>query len=435
MAERDVTIDILARDKTGPATNSAKRNLSGLDKSASKTVGKISKFFSDAAPEMTASVSKMMASIGTSGGAAAVAAIVAAIAVAAPMIGAALAAGILLGLGGGVLVAGIISAVKDPKVSSAFDGLKTRAEKAFKNFGTPFKEPLIRAAKTFGDTIDRLAPAFERMGRKVAPLIDKLAPALAEMAEKAMPGIERAVEAAVPLFEALADQLPAIGAAVGDFFDSIADSGPGAILIFKLLLDNTTNMIVGIGQAIEILSKTFHLMARAVLSATSTVLGAIVSVTGVAAKIPGPMQRAWQAANEGARNAKRSVDNMKASLNAVPSRKSVVVVAETGGAHSAIQKLQDSLNAIVNRQYTAVLSGRLDYFGAALADTANWHPAQFAASNFTNSGSRGSRTGGPVQVESKVQVNLDGAPFYAMTAEVVNASERRQDWRNRVGRR
>lgn len=79
--------------------------------------------------------------------------------------------------------------------------------------------------------------------------------------------------------------------------------------------------------------------------------------------------------------------------------------------------------------------------GGAFDRLASWRPAQFAAAfagntNFAMGGS-GGRIGGPVQVEttSQIEVNLDGKPFRQMTARAVADSERRQAWRARTGKR
>lgn len=183
--------------------------------------------------------------------------LVGAAAAAAPLVGAALVAGILLALGGGVLVAGIISAVKDPAVSGAFGQVGDRAKKAFAGFGEPFKAPLIRAAKLFGDAIERMAPAFKRMGQAIAPLIDRLAPALVQIAERSMPGIEKAVAASVPLFEKIAEHAPEIGDAISKFFEAIADGAPGAIKFIQILLDIFEFMLPFIGGTLKFLSGEF----------------------------------------------------------------------------------------------------------------------------------------------------------------------------------
>lgn len=174
-----------------------------------------------------------------------------------PAIAAAITAGLLLALGGGVLAAGIIAASKDPKVSAAFGGLADRAKKAFAGFGEPFKEPLIRAADTFGDSLERMAPAFMRMGEAVAPLIDILVPALTQMAERSLPGIEKAVKASVPLFEKIAEHAPAIGDAISKFFEKIAEGAPSAIKFIDILLKAAEVTLPALASALDYLTKYF----------------------------------------------------------------------------------------------------------------------------------------------------------------------------------
>lgn len=174
-----------------------------------------------------------------------------------PAIAAAITSGILLALGGGVLAAGIIAASKDPKVSAAFSKLADRGKKAFAGFGEPFKAPLIRAADTFGDALERMAPAFMRMGAVIAPLIDILAPAFAEMAEKSLPGIEKAVAASVPLFEKIAEHAPAIGEAISKFFEKIAEGAPSAIKFIDILLKAAEFTLPLLGSSLNTLTKYF----------------------------------------------------------------------------------------------------------------------------------------------------------------------------------
>lgn len=168
----------------------------------------------------------------------------------APIVGAAITSGILLAVGGGALALGIKSAIDNPKVAKAFDGLKKKGSKLFEDFGKPFEKPLIRAAETFKKVIDDIRPYVERIGKIIAPVIDKLAPAFAEFIRKSMPGIEKAVKASVPLFETLAEKLPKIGEAVSLFFEKIAEGGPGANEFFGDLLDIIANLIVGLGTVI-----------------------------------------------------------------------------------------------------------------------------------------------------------------------------------------
>lgn len=171
-----------------------------------------------------------------------------------------LGAAILLGLGGGVLAAGIMLAAKDPAVAAAWKKFGERAKGALAGFTDAFKGPVSRAAKTFGDAMQRMGPTFTRIGQTMAPIIDKLAPALVSMAEKAMPGIEKAIKASAPLFDKLAEHMPKIGDALNSFFDSISDSGPGALIFIDLILTAFSGLIRFWGNGIEFWSNTLEVL-------------------------------------------------------------------------------------------------------------------------------------------------------------------------------
>jgi len=174
---------------------------------------------------------------------------------------------VLLAVGGGVLIAGIKAAADNPKVAAAFDGLKKKASKVFENFGKPFEQPLIRAAGTFGKTLDNLKPHIQKLADTMAPVIDKLAPALAGFFEAVMPGIQKAVEASLPMFETLAEHLPKIGDAIGDFFTSIAESGPAAAQFFGDLLTAVEWVIRSFGTLIGAVAKWYSTHRAALVAA------------------------------------------------------------------------------------------------------------------------------------------------------------------------
>lgn len=180
----------------------------------------------------------------------------------APIIGAAITSGILLGLGGGVLALGIKAALDAPGVTASLDGFKAKLKDTVTSFGSAFEGPVKRAMATFSSGLDRLSPAFGRIGALAAPLIDKLAPALVSMAERAMPGIERGMAAAVPLFETLAERLPEIGDAASSFFSSIASGGPGANAFLGDFLHLSAGVISTWGLLLGLLAKVYEKLAQ-----------------------------------------------------------------------------------------------------------------------------------------------------------------------------
>jgi hypothetical protein len=198
--------------------------------------------FKSAPPQVQAAAVGLAAFIGTTMSAA---------------VGAALTAGILLAVGGGVLAAGIKAAANSPQVQAAWKRFGERGKKVFDAFGKPFEGPVSRALDTFGTAIERMEPTFKRMGESMAPIIDKLAPALASMAEKSLPGIERAMEASKPLWDTLAEHAPDIGEAISSFFDSISEGGPEANLLMKDFLTWLEGIIIVLGKVIGFLARLY----------------------------------------------------------------------------------------------------------------------------------------------------------------------------------
>jgi len=188
---------------------------SGLDRAAKASEGTVSRW--------RASVSKGVALAGKM---ASVAAAISGAVIGGVMgaaLASALAAGVVLALGGGFLAAGIAGAASDPGVKKAFGGLGAQAKSALGDFSAPFRGPLIRAAKTFGDALKRMQPTINAVGRLLAPIIDKLAPALAQMAENALPGIAAGASKSVPILEMLIGFLPHIGTWIGQLVTKITE--------------------------------------------------------------------------------------------------------------------------------------------------------------------------------------------------------------------
>ena len=181
----------------------------------------------------------------------------------APVIGAAITSAILLGLGGGVIAAGIVSAVKDPRITAAFGDLKTKVAGLFAEFGKPFRSPILDflVGKSGKDGlvgfIDSITPKLKHLADVFAPIVGQLGTGLISLLQNATPGILAAAEAAAPLFETLAKHMPAIGTALGKFFDKIAEQGDDANLLFGDILTLIEKLIPIIGSLIAFLTSAY----------------------------------------------------------------------------------------------------------------------------------------------------------------------------------
>jgi hypothetical protein len=272
MADRTVEVDILANDKTDRGIGSAERNFTGLDrkvkrsstdrnKSLEKDARKATSFFTSLFGDLVQQGQKAGVLAGTEaidsfGGVfkalppevqiGLAASLVGAATLAAPAIVATTEAAILLGIGGGGLVAGIVLAAKDPAVAAAFTNLGQRITTRLQDSAKPFRSELIATAGIFGDSFDRVAPRIDRIFTSLSTTIRPLATGFAKGLENAFPGLEKAVNASLPLLRELAHELPHIGQLVGDMFSAIADGGPGAALVFRFILVNIEALILGL---------------------------------------------------------------------------------------------------------------------------------------------------------------------------------------------
>lgn len=386
----------------------------------------------------------------------------AAAAAAAPAIGAALAGGIILALTGGVLAAGIAGAMGTDRIDQIINGKKTTAQQEFVDekgnrtkgetletrasggladtakrvaatFSGPFIEPLARVLELVNQKLGQWEGTLGRLGAKAAPLIDRLAPALISMAENSFPGIERSLSAAAPVVNALAEGLPGLGVSVSKFFDTIAQSGPGAAIFLRDAIDGLGALIEHTGRWIAFLSamyiatrNAFLQSEVAILSFVSKALGAygtLLEAAATAARALG-MPQVGARLDEAARKVQGAVDRVNGSLSQIRQQIDVNVNVKLSGIAGARADI-----ANLRGQSRDVALGGTDGWASARSAAAFGAGATFAASG------GGSRVGGPTHVEQTLNVTLDGAPFYAMTATAVSESSARDAWRAKVGKR
>lgn len=168
-----------------------------------------------------------------------------------------------LAVGGGVIGAGILAAVKsDPSIGRAFQALKTRAEASMRGFGAPFVGPVKEAIGQLAGTLGRIDPIMQRIGASMAPLVGSIVSGIGGLIERMLPGLERMTTALGPMFDQLKTQLPEIGASLGSLFDSIAKAGPGEIKFFRDFITIMDSSVVGIGKLIEASSGIYDWMDK-----------------------------------------------------------------------------------------------------------------------------------------------------------------------------
>ncbi len=117
--------------------------------------------------------------------------------------------------------------------------------------------PVAETLEKLAGFVKSLAPDFKRLGDTFAPIVGELGTGFVSLLQNAMPGILKAAEAAAPLFETLAKHMPAIGDAIGKFFDKIAEQGDDANLLFSDILTLIEKLIPVIGNLIAFLTSAY----------------------------------------------------------------------------------------------------------------------------------------------------------------------------------
>jgi hypothetical protein len=203
---------------------------------------------------------------------------------AAPAMGAAISAGVLLGVGGGTLAGGIIAAAKDPAVKGAFTSLGTEVAGDLGRASQVFVRPLVDSADIFRAAWADVGPQISHDFDMVAPAITHLSAGVAGFAHNVMPGFNASVAASVPLLNQLGDDtLPRMGSAIGQFFQAISQGGPGAQAFFRDLTTGADLSVKQLGGVTLALTKMYDVMRsggqgdnifeKMSHSATSAVLG------------------------------------------------------------------------------------------------------------------------------------------------------------------
>ncbi len=216
-------------DRTGERSAGFKRQLSG-ERTNLAWLEKLKKDLGDAGDQGGILFgSRLMNSISGTAPTGMVQWLVGGAVLAAPAVGAAISAGVLLGVGGGTLAGGIVAAAQDPRVKGAFGNLFEDVSGELVRAADVFVAPLQRSAKIFGDAFSDVLPDIRKDFDLLAPSVDHLASGVGNFARNMMPGFSDAVRESAPLLNQLADDsLPRMGSAMGVFFSEIAAGSGGA---------------------------------------------------------------------------------------------------------------------------------------------------------------------------------------------------------------
>lgn len=540
MADRDVTVDIIARDKTASATRSAERNFDRLNKKTKKSIhdiiggddtkGGILKTLTSVANTVASTATSVVGSVVSSvvGGA-----IVAALGVAlSAAVASAIVSGVALGAGAGLLVVAALALRTNKRVSSQFTHTADVIKKSFTRAASPLVGPFVKAIKSFEGLAKRLEPIFRQMFKSLAPFVGTFTKVFHGIVLEVVTALAASMPSIKAAFAGLATALPTVGKALSgfirallanpDIIDNVTRNlvtlvtGPLKILgpmlnglmvlmsawnNFSILLNQTSSKLwadlvryfdSGSGALarlkaawaplkVAIADVWNTLKAFAAADTTGEINQKFLDLVASVKRLWGPMRtffgavwseawafvkRVWNSEVvpwwngtakpwlkreiDGFISAifKSAVDKAVAWLKSLPGKAVAALASLPGAILNAIgSKMYDVGSSLGRKLLSGITGATSGGVGGAIGGiisrlfsggVQSWAPAMTFAGGGSFAATSGvGRTGGatPVSVNNTVHVSLDGAPFRSMTATAVHESEKRTEFRSRVGRR
>jgi phage-related protein len=134
-----------------------------------------------------------------------------------PVIGAAAAAGLVLGFGGIIAGVGILAAAQSERVKTAFSEMADHIVTEMKQIAAPLEGTLVSVADDITSAFDNMAPTFE-------DAFEQIAQSLTGFSDQFFDAFQNLTPAVQPLTDAFTDLLDSIGPRLDGFFTDISDS-------------------------------------------------------------------------------------------------------------------------------------------------------------------------------------------------------------------
>lgn len=192
----------------------------------------------------------------------------------APFLGGVIASAVLGGVGVGGIAGGIALAAKDTRVEAAAQDLAGTAAVAFESAAEPFVVATVDSLHTLERAAQDVAGGIGQGFRTIAPVMKPLTDGVIGLVNEALPGLLKGFEAAKPVIRVIANELPDIGAALGDMIGIIAEDTDGAIMAFENLSDIIQVTLRGTGILINNLTR----MYASTVDAASAITGVLEEV-------------------------------------------------------------------------------------------------------------------------------------------------------------
>ncbi|MFI6332912.1 hypothetical protein ACIBBG_31975 [Micromonospora chersina] len=193
---------------------------------------------------------------------------------AAPLMGAAIGAGVIGGIGTAGIGAGIAAAMQDPVVAEAVSGVGERLKgELTESFGAEFAAPTVRSVERLGQAASTVIAQTKDEVGALAPVMEEVADGAAQMIERMGPGLEDALRASGPMLRTLGRELPELGDDMSHFFSTVAAGRDGEMLALVTVLDLVGEGVKGLGNVIYGLSTAYELLIGGTKEVTSWMRG------------------------------------------------------------------------------------------------------------------------------------------------------------------
>lgn len=471
---RDVELDIVGHDHTGAATRSAGNNLDKLRRKVDETSESNTRLGTTArkgAGTMAEKFVKAATLIRSAGPYAVVAAIGVGIA-ALPAIATAAGAGMVAGLGGGLLALGLKFASMNKDVRSEWSKTKQHVVSRLQEMSKPFVPVLENIARRASATFDSFAPELDKSFRKMAPALDRFSVRFFGALLKLKPAIRPLTQAFTDLLNDIGPKLPGLFSAIAGSITKVATAiskNPGAVKSLITGLQNTVtvtgNVVAALIDANNYVALWVHSFQAGVLRIRTAIQSVAVKfydmvadVAEAGARLPGPLGAQFRKV---AKSARQAANDTQSEFNRL----------STSTAQSKVQVLQDKIKILGNQKATpkvsadirtaeigiakirAQLLGIKDrYVNVFVSETrrdnsaasGTHHVGGFSAGSSWASVMPGqaSRTGGPQQISvtsGATTVNnrvfIDGNEIRSVARSTIQQETDRAAWRARTGRR
>lgn len=314
MGARDVDVDVLLRDKSGPGAASFERRLKGMDDAAKRAQKQIDSMDFGAAGLRAADqfgkalVSKVGALAGPAG-----AVLVGAVAASLPLLGALMSGTVVGGAGLGGLVGGAILAARDPRVAKAGQDMASRILYRLDQAARPWIGPVLDAvdhleAKILATVDGPIANILRNSARWFEPTLAAMVRGVHQFAV----GLDAAVAKAGPVLKVIGQGVEVVLAAAGQGLRMFSEGAMGGALALEFTFRAIAASILVVAKTASWLAQIFQALAlsgalgpefqkRAVIMA-ATMGQATTAVQGTAA--------AFRTAADAAKQYQQSVDQV-----------------------------------------------------------------------------------------------------------------------------